>query len=40
MSNLMSWYETGFHFSSDEPDRIAQKMIDSLKSINFFEQSI
>ena len=40
MSDLMSQYETGLHFSSDEPNRIAQKMIDSLKSINLFEQSI
>ena len=43
MSDLMSQYETRLHFSSDEPNRIAQKMIDCLKSVNFFnffEQSI
>ena len=36
----MSQYEAGLHFSTYGPNKIAQKMIDSLKSINFFDQSI
>ena len=40
MSDLMNQYETGYRFSPDEPNKIAEKMIESLKSINFFEQSI
>ena len=40
MLDLMNQYETEYHFSSYEPNRIAQEMINNLKYINFFEKLI
>ena len=40
IQDLINQYETVQYFSIDEPKQIAQKMIESLSGIDFFEQSI